>query len=303
MSISHPPADPPPPVVDPAPSWHPAHARAEDYSRRSNLALTFICLPKHKRADMNVFYTFCRLVDDIADSETLLPGEKAALLSAWRDAVQQPVGADVPTTRLVRQVHALIAKYRLPPEHLLEIITGVEMDIHAQQYATFEQLRTYCYRVASVVGLVSIEIFGYQDASAKKYAVDLGLALQLTNIIRDVGVDLDNGGRIYLPIEDLERFDLSPADLRARTYDQRFRSLMDFEAQRAQGFYDAAVRQLSARDRRSMVAAETMRVIYWKILRDMRRDGFRVFEHRYRLNKAQKVWTLLLTALRVRFGW
>ena len=273
-----------------------------DYSRRSNLALTFVSLPAHKRADMNVFYTFCRLVDDIADSDTLPPEDKLALLAAWRTAVDRPGGAGDQSNGLVPHIQALIAKYHLPREHLQEIITGVEMDVYARQYPTFEQLRTYCYRVASAVGLVSIEIFGYTDPSARQYAIDLGLALQLTNIIRDVAVDLENNGRIYLPLEDLERFGYLSEDLRARTYDRRFRALMKFEAARAQDFYDRAVRELSPRDRRSMVAAETMRVIYWKLLQDMKRDRFRVFERTYRLNKARKLWTLFTTTLRVRFA-
>ena len=291
-----------PSAPDPTRRWHPDHAAVADYSRHSNLALTFVSLPAHKRADMNVFYTFCRLVDDIADSDSLPPEEKLALLAAWREAVATPGGGGDAPPGLVRRLHELIAKYQLPREHLQEIITGVEMDVYARQYATFEQLRTYCYRVASAVGLVSIEIFGYTDPSARQYAIDLGLALQLTNIIRDVGVDLDNGGRIYLPLEDLERFGYLSEDLRARTYDQRFRALMKFQGRRAQEFYDRAVSELSPRDRRSMVAAETMRAIYWKLLQDMKRDRFRVFERTYRLNKARKFWTLLTTTLRVRFG-
>ena len=282
--------------------WHPDHAVVADYSRRSNLALTFISLPAHKRADMNVFYTFCRLVDDIADDDTLPPEDKLALLAAWRAVVDASGGAGEKPDGLGRRLHALIEKYQLSREHLREIIAGVEMDVYARQYATFEQLRTYCYRVASAVGLVSIEIFGYTDPSARQYAVDLGLALQLTNIIRDVAVDLDNGGRIYLPLEDLERFGYLSEDLRARTYDQRFRALMKFQAARAQDFYDRAVRELAPQDRRSMVAAETMRAIYWKLLQDMKRDRFRVFEHTYRLSKARKIWTVLTTMLSTRFS-
>ena len=301
MSSHRPPPDTPA-VTDPHHFWHPDRAIVADYSRRSNLALTFVSLPAHKRADMNVFYTFCRLVDDIADSDSLPPEEKLALLAAWRAAFEAPGGDGDAPQGLVRRIHELIAKYQLPREHFREIITGVEMDVYARPYATFEQLRTYCYRVASAVGLVSIEIFGYTDPSARQYAIDLGLALQLTNIIRDVAADLDNGGRIYLPLEDLERFGYLSEDLRARTYDQRFRALMKFQGQRAQEFYDSAVRQLSPRDRRSMVAAETMRSIYWKLLQDMKRDRFRVFECTYRLNKARKIWTLLTTTLRVRFS-
>ena len=156
--------------------------------------------------------------------------------------------------------------------------------------------------MASAVGLVSIEIFGYTDPSTKQYAVDLGIALQLTNIIRDVAVDLDNGGRIYLPLEDLERFGYPPSDLRARAYDQRFRALMKFQYERARDFYDRAARELSAGDRRAMVAAETMRAVYWKLLQDIKRDRFRVFERTYRLSKARKLWTLVATTWRVRFS-
>ena len=280
---------------------HPARARAADYAARSNLALAFLILPRDKRADMNVFYTFCRLVDDIADAPALPPDEKTALLNAWRDALNHlpPPG---PEHGLTGQLAALIEKYRLPVAHFHEIVAGVEMDIYSRQYATFEQLRAYCYRVASVVGLVSIEIFGYREESCRQYAVDLGLALQLTNIIRDVGADLDNGERIYLPMEDLERFGYTPADLRARVYDKRFRALMDFEVQRAREYYRRAVAELSPRDRRSMVAAEIMRRVYWQILEKIRRSRYQVFTIRHRLGKPRKLWTLLFTALRTRWA-
>ncbi len=291
------------PDPNPHAALHPARARAADYAGRSNLALAFLSLPRDKRADMNVFYTFCRLVDDIADSDTLPPEEKSALLNAWREALCAPAAVPPgPEQKMTDQLQALIAKYRLPVEHFTEIIAGMEMDLFSRQYATFEQLRAYCYRVASVVGLVSIEIFGYRDESCRQYAVDLGLALQLTNIIRDVGVDLDNGERIYLPLEDLERFGYPPADLRARVYDQRFRALLDFEARRAEEFYRKAVAQLSARDRRSMVAAEIMRAIYWRLLQKIRRSRYQVFSTRHRLSKPRKLWTLFLTAMRSRWA-
>ena len=289
-------------TLDPRHAWHPEYAAVTDYSRRSNLALTFVSLPAPKRADMHVFYTFCRLVDDIADSDSLPPEDKLTLLSAWREAVDENSSRGQGLGHLAQALHELIVKYDLSRQHLQEIITGVEMDVSARHYATFEQLRTYCYHVASAVGLVSIEIFGYTDQRTRQYAVDLGIALQLTNIIRDVAVDLDNGGRIYLPLEDLERFGYLPSDLRARTYDRRFRALMKFQYERAREFYDRAVRELSAKDRRAMVAAETMRAVYWKLLQDIKRDRFRVFERTYRLSKARKVWTLLTTTLRIRLG-
>ncbi len=282
-----------------AAAWHPARAKSADFSAQSNLALAFLCLSREKRQDMNVFYTFCHLVDDIADSDTLPPEEKADLLNAWRTVLTLPEAG--PAGPLVDELRGLMTRYPIPAEHLLEIIAGVEMDVGGRRYDTFEQLRTYCHRVASVVGLVSIEIFGYEDPSCRRYAVDLGMALQLTNIIRDVGVDLVNGGRVYLPTEDLERFGYTAADLRARTNDQRFQALMRFEAKRAEEFYVSALRQLAPRDRRAMTAAEIMRAIYWKLLKDIRADRFDVFGKRYRLSKTRKLWTLLVTTLRTRW--
>lgn len=291
------------PKPDPAEAdWHPARAFTDDYSGRSNLALAFLCLPREKRADMNVFYTFCRLVDDIADSPTLPPDTKTALLDSWREVIRSPSPSSTGSVRVSDALHALMDKYRLPPAHLLDIIAGVEMDITARHYATFEQLRAYCYRVASVVGLVSIEIFGYRDAATRQYAVDLGLALQLTNIIRDIGVDLDNGGRIYLPLEDLERFGYTPSDLRNRVYDKRFQALMAFEAERAEEYYRRAVAELPTTDRRAMVAAEIMRAVYWRLLQRARRDRYRVFEKRYRLSAAAKLAVMCGAVVRNRWG-
>jgi phytoene synthase len=283
--------------------WDPAHATVADYSQSSNLALTFLVLPRDKRADMNVFYTFCRLVDDIADSPDHPTEEKAALLDAWRRSISAAPAVTEPGghPRLLDQIEELIAKYRLPREHFLEIIAGVEMDLAGCQYDTFEQLRTYCHRVASVVGLISIEIFGCKNPACRQYALDLGLALQLTNIIRDVGADLENGGRIYLPLEDLERFGYPPADLRERIYDDRFRALLSFEAERAQSFYDSALRARPAGERRALVAAEIMRAIYWRLLERMRRDRFQVFGKRYSLSKPYKLAIMLGVYARSRF--
>ncbi len=282
-------------------SWHPAHAVTGDYSRRSNLALAFLWLPREKRRDMDVFYTFCRLVDDIADSDELPLETKREQLAAWRAVVTSPPSpaqaGPAADCLLAAEVRALMAKYRIAPELMQEIITGVEMDLAGALYQTFEELHTYCYRVASAVGLVSIEIFGYRDPGCRQYAIDLGLALQLTNIIRDVGVDLDNGGRIYLPLEDLARFGYSVEDLQRRVQDARFTALMVFEARRAEEYYRRAVRELPPVDRRSMVAAEIMRAVYRKILVRVQAGGYRVLVKRYRLSKPAKVTTLLVAAL------
>lgn len=280
-----------------AAQWGPDRAQTADYAGRSNLAMAFLCLSREKRRDMNVFYTFCRLVDDIADSNDVPRSQKAALLDAWRAALDQPRAAP---GLLADDLHALIAKYALSVDCLREIIVGVETDLTQREYATFEELRVYCHRVASVVGLVSIEIFGYRDPGCRQYALDLGLALQLTNIIRDVGVDLDNDGRIYLPLEDLARFRYSVDDLRRRVRDDRFQALMQFEADRAEGYYAAAVKALPPADRRSMVAAEIMRAVYWRLLRDIRRGGYDVFDRRWRLGRWTKLGLMAGVALRSR---
>lgn len=286
-----------------APEAHPLHpsraGAASDYSGQSNLALAFLCLPAEKRADMNVFYTFCRVVDDIADSPDVAAEDKLPLLLAWKTALAEnsPPALD---NGLLAQVQALIAKYHLPIADFHEIIAGCEMDLQPRLYETFDDLRAYCYRVASAVGLVSIEIFGYRaehTEACRRYAIELGLALQLTNIIRDVAKDLDNGGRIYLPLADLHRCGLTPDDLRSRRQDARFLALLQFEAARAEEHYAAAVRALPASERPSMLAAEIMRVVYYRLLARMRRDGFRVFEKNYRLGKLHKLWLIAAVAL------
>src|SRR3977135_2801240 len=184
---------------------------------KSNLALAFVALSRERREDITIFYAFCRVIDDIADSAELTIQEKARDLTAWRGWLREGT-ADEPT--LARGLRGLVAKYSLTPARLEEIIDGVEMDLHNARYNSFEELRVYCYRVASAVGLVSIEIFGYRNPACRQYAIQLGLALQMTNIIRDVGKDLENG-RIYLPQEDLARFDYPEEDLRLRKYNER----------------------------------------------------------------------------------
>ena len=251
---------------------------------KSNLALAFVSLGKERRDDITTFYAFCRVIDDLADSPDLSVPEKTQGLVAWRGWINSHANDEDP---LAAEVRRLMAKYSLAPAMLEEIIAGVEMDLSIARYATFDDLRLYCYRVASAVGLVSIEIFGYRNPQCREYAVELGLALQTTNIIRDVGKDL-RSDRVYLPQDELARFDYSEADLRAHVYDARFLRLMEFQAQRAHAFYDKAAALLPSEDRRSMVAAEIMSAVYRSLLRRMELDRFRVFEKEYRLNRWQK---------------
>lgn len=251
---------------------------------RSNLALAFISLGREQRRDITTFYAFCRLIDDIADSTALANVEKAERLTTWRRSLSASQ-RDEPA--LAPEIRALIAKYPVTPAMLEEIIAGVEMDLRKSRYATWQDLRVYCYRVASAVGLVSIEIFGYRNPQCREYAIELGLALQTTNIIRDVGKDLQTG-RIYLPQEELARFGYSEAELLSREYNERFVALMDFQTARSRQFFRRAAELLPREDRRSMVAAEIMGSVYRALLGRIERDRFRVFDREYRLTRLQK---------------
>lgn len=261
---------------------------------KSNLALAFISLGRERRRDMTVFYAFCRVIDDISDSGELTPAEKQHGLTQWRQMVRTQVPGEPSLASDIRQ---LLSKYALRPEMLDEIIAGVEMDLTICRYQTFEDLRVYCYHVASAVGLVAIEIFGYRNPACKEYAVQLGLALQMTNILRDVGKDLENG-RIYLPLEDLKRFNYSEAELQGRKHDANFLRLMQFEGSRAHGFFDQAAAVLPREDRKSMIAAEIMGSVYRGLLRRMELDKFRIFEKEYRLSNVEKAGRILVQLLK-----
>jgi phytoene synthase len=251
---------------------------------KSNLALAFVALGRERRADITIFYAFCRVIDDIADATDVTREGKAAGLADWRRWVRRGSG-DEP--KLAADLRGLYTKYAITPPMLEEIIDGVEMDLNEVRYASFEDLRLYCYRVASAVGLVSIEIFGYKNPACREYAIELGLALQVTNIIRDVGKDLEND-RIYLPAADMAQFGYTEADLRARRYNKAFVALLEFEAHRAEDFFARAAAVLPPEDRRSMVAAEIMASVYHTLLERMRADRFRVFDKEYRLSKFEK---------------
>lgn len=254
-------------------------------ARQSNLAFALGGLSKERQADAIVFYDFCRVVDDIADSTTLSPEEKTLWLKRWKNALATREGLPPALLRLIE-------KYHLDGNLLIEIILGVEMDIAPQYYQTYADLRAYCWRVASAVGLVSIEIFGCRSAQSKVYAEHLGQALQLTNIIRDVAEDAAMG-RIYLPLEDLQKFGITTNELLQGIPGPNFLPLMQHEAQRASALFEQARRTLPPEDAAALLPAEIMHVFYEKLLRRMTADGFRVFQKRYRLGKLEKLWTLL----------
>ena len=286
------------PVLSAAVKTHVNAAKITSQSK-SNLALAFVSLGPERKRDITVFYAFCRVIDDISDSSEFNVAEKRVQLQAWRRMLR---AADADEPPLAHDVRRLIHKYSLSTDMLEEIIAGVEMDLSISRYATFEELRVYCYRVASAVGLVSIEIFGYRNPRCKEYALELGLALQMTNIIRDVGKDLRDG-RIYLPQEDLARFHYSETELQDRQYSDRFVRLLEFEAARAGEFFSRAAAVLPAEDRRRMVPAEIMGSIYRGLLRRMELDRFRVFEKEYRLGKLEKAGRIAGQLLKSFLNW
>lgn len=277
-------------------------SRAITRKSASNLALAFVLLPKAKRDSMSALYAFCREVDDVADEETQPVERRRESLAAWREDVRRACGAQQPRFPVNIELQAAIARYRLPFAYFDELIQGVEMDLDINRYQDYEQLDLYCYRVASVVGLLSIEIFGYTDPASRQYAICLGKALQLTNILRDVRSDAERG-RIYLPLNELTRFGVAPEEIVGLQYSERFFNLADSVAARARSFYQQARKALPAADRRSMVAAELMGSVYWRLLHQLQKRRYDVFGPRPpRLNKGQKLLLILRAWYQFVFG-
>ncbi len=268
----------------------------------SNLALAFILLPRAKRDAMSVLYAFCREVDDVADDESIPMERRREQLASWRADVRRAYGNEPPQFPVNRELRPMVRQYGLPFEYFDELIRGVEMDLDVKRYSTYEQLELYCYRVASVIGLLSIEIFGYQKPACRDYAVYLGKALQLTNILRDVRSDAERG-RIYLPLSELSRCHVREEEILASEYSPRFRELAAGVAGRARHFYELARDTLPAGDRRAMMAAELMGSVYWRLLRKLERRQFNVFGPKLtRLNKGQKALLILRTWFRLNSG-
>jgi 15-cis-phytoene synthase len=261
----------------------------------SNLALAFVLLPKAKRDAMSALYAFCREVDDVADNEATPRQQRREQLAAWREDVRRACGTDTPGFPVNRELQPIIRQFHLPFEHFDALLQGVEMDLDVHRYEGYKELEVYCYRVASVVGLLSIEIFGYREPACREYAVCLGKALQLTNILRDVRCDAERG-RIYLPLAELAQFKVSPEEILRSEYSPRFVELASSVAGRARHFYDLARRTLPPADRRSMVAAELMGAVYWRLLRKLEKQRFQVFGSELtRLNRGQKLLLILRT--------
>lgn len=266
---------------------------------KSNLAFALGCLSKERKRDMITFYAFCRVVDDIADDPATNEEDKERELSHWKKCVLE---GTPPGHSVLDEALDLPKKYGFPRAWMAEIIEGVASDITKTRYETFDELLGYCYKVASVVGLVSIEIFGHEKPETRDYAINLGYALQLTNIIRDVGQDARETGRIYLPQEDLRQFNVSESDLLSGVPSERLNKLLDFEYRRARSYYAAAQKALPEEDRKHMVASEIMAEIYSAILEKLKSRRYPIFEQRVKLLRVHKAWILGKHMLRAKLG-
>lgn len=262
---------------------------------KSNLAFALSCLPKERKQDMVSFYAFCRVIDDLADDPSSPLPERKSALAAWRTGIEN--GFENPDS-LQQEIASLISRYHISKQPFLDLIDGCTSDLEPQRFQTWDDLMGYTFRVASCVGLVSIRIFGCTHPDSEKYAVALGHALQITNILRDVSEDLENGGRIYLPMDDFSRHGYSERELLGKKHNTAFVSMMQAHADRAEALYREALTHLQPADAKALKAAEAMRKIYHALLEKMRADGFRVFNQRYSLSKAKKTAILLGTFLR-----
>jgi len=254
---------------------------------RSSFYYAFNLLPAEKRDAMNTVYAFCRKTDDIVDEGNESDELKYEKLHKWRIEIEKSIDGHS-DYQLLNKLGKTISQFNIPLEPFFELVRGMEMDLQRKRYLTFEDLRLYCYRVASTVGLMCIEIFGYKHQSTKEFAVNLGIALQLTNILRDIKNDAKNG-RIYLPQEELVRFRYSEEEIIKNTYNSNFASLMKFEADRAKSYFDKATECLNLDDKASMFAARAMQHIYYKILNKIIDADYDIYSRNIKVAKIEKV--------------
>jgi phytoene synthase len=248
---------------------------------------------------MSTLYAFCREIDDIADDEAIPVEKRRSDLQAWREDIARACNGQEPKFPVNRELRHFIKQSHMPFSLFDELIKGVEMDLDIRRYETMDELDCYCFRVASVVGLLSIEIFGYNNEKCRDYAIHLGKALQLTNILRDVRNDAERG-RIYLPRVDMERFGVTENDIMEARYSENYFKLARYIADAARDHYASARAVLPPEDRRNMATAELMGSVYWRLLQKLEKRRFNVFAHgETRLTKAQKIFLILRMWYRV----
>jgi len=266
--------------------------------RARNFYYSFVVLPSERRLGFCAVYAFMRCCDDISDGDASLES-KREMLKKWRDQLDSAAAGDCPTGSFMPAFHDTVRRFSIPARYFHWIIDGAEMDLTIDRYRSFDDLYRYCFNVASAVGLVCIQIFGYRDERAKEYAEYCGIAFQLTNILRDVKEDAEMG-RIYLPDEDLARFSYSQEELRRGVLDERFRNLMSFEAARAEQYYSKARNLLPLVDPASRPALWAMMEIYNRLLRKIVRRKYDVFGNTVRLSGSEKA-SVVLKALAMKY--
>jgi len=269
------------------------YAQQKTAQSGSSFYYSFLFLPPPRRRAITALYAFCREVDDVVD-EVTDPAIARLKLAWWRQEVAAAYGG-APQHPVARALVPVVREFALPQAELQTVIDGMAMDLEHTRYLDFDALETYCHRVAGVVGLLSAQIFGYEHAATLGYARDLGIAFQLTNIVRDVGEDARRG-RIYLPQEDLARFGVTPAVLTAGVATAPFRALMAFQTERANAWYDRAFAQLDPADRRAQRPGLIMAAIYRTLLTEIARDGYQVLDRRIALTPLRKLWIAWKTA-------
>ncbi|HEY7546612.1 MAG TPA: presqualene diphosphate synthase HpnD [Blastocatellia bacterium] len=255
-------------------------------ARGSSFYYSFLLLPSAKRKAIKTIYSLCRLLDDVVDQDAS-DRDPFYELQEWYEEIESCFQG-CPTTPLGERLTEAIEEFELPRQPFVDLIDGMEMDLRWQSYQTFSDLREYCYRAASTVGLICIEIFGYESPRTREYAVNLGLALQLTNIIRDLKEDAARG-RIYIPLEEMDQFGYSESDLRANLYNEPFIKLMRHQHSRALSYFRMADNTLPEMDRSSMFAAEIMSAIYKEILGEIRNLSFDVYRNQVKVPRSRQM--------------
>ncbi len=254
---------------------------------KSSFYYAFNLLPAEQRDAMNTVYAFCRETDDIVDEGSIDDNLKFERLRRWRIELEKSLNGHS-DYHLINKLARTIQNFNIPLEPFFDLLKGMEMDLQQKRYVTFNDLQTYCYHVASTVGLMCIEIFGYRHHSAKDFAVNLGIALQLTNILRDVKKDAEKG-RIYLPKEDLEKFNYNESDIFNNTYNENFQKMMKYQVERAKEYFDAATNCLNREDKKAMFAARAMQHIYSRMLNKIVDADYDVYNKSIRISKVKKV--------------
>lgn len=262
----------------------------KDFTKKSktNFLYSFSLLPKEKNKAINTIYAFCRKTDDIVDDENFSIEERSEKLNYWREEFVRSIN-EKSNDELLNRVSMVIKKFNIPVEPFLALIEGMEWDLKKKRYQTFDELYDYCFKAASTVGLICIEIFGYKKKETKDFAINLGIAMQLTNILRDIKSDSERD-RIYIPIDELRRFNYSEDELFKNVINENFIELMHYQVERAKFFYEKADSYLTKEDKGLMFSARIMQHIYYRILEKIEKSGYDIYKQRMRISKIKKIF-------------